>query len=92
MKIETMNTLIFTIASDNALHTTAVDFIRLAAKQARTECTYAACPMEEGAVDQRSTEFRITDSDAPNLRWLSGEIRAAMNLIGVLMSDEEKQS
>lgn len=92
MKIETMTTLVFTITSDNPPHSTAVDFIKAAAKQAKAEFTHGSCPMENGAVDTRATEFKITNEDASYLRWLSGEIRGAMNMIGVLMSDEEGQS
>lgn len=89
MRIETKTTLIFTITSDNPPHTTAVDFIKSAAKQWKAECHAAACPMKDGETESRSTEFRLTDGDANNLTYLASEIRGAMNLIGVAMSEAE---
>jgi hypothetical protein len=89
MKIETKATLVFTITSENPPHTTAVEFIRAAAKQYKAECTHAACKMENGEVDHRKTEFTITDGDSDDLYVFADHIRRAMNLIGVLMSEGE---
>jgi len=89
MRIETKTTLIFTITSDNPPHTTAVDFIKSAAKQWNTECEHSALPMREGETHNRSTEFRLTDGDADNLSSFAHQIRGAMNLIGVAMSEAE---
>ncbi len=88
MKIEIKATLVFTITSENPPHTTAVDFIKAAAKQYKAECTHAACPMENGAVDHRATQFTVTDGDEDDLRVFAVHIRRAMNLIGVLLSGE----
>jgi len=90
MKIETKTTLIFTITSENPPHTTAVEFIKAAAKRYQSEVEVASCPMPEGAFDIRQTEFRITDGDAAHLERLADGVRDAMRMIGVEMSEQEK--
>jgi hypothetical protein len=90
MKIETKATLTFTITSENPPHTTAVEFIKAAAKHNRSECTHAACPMEHGAVENRATQFVVTDGDEDDLLTFAGNIRICMNMIGVLMSDGDE--
>lgn len=85
MRIETKTTLIFTITSDNPPHETAVEFIKAAAKIAGAECHKEPSAMSES----RTTEFRVTDGDANALRVFASDIRSAMDMIGVQMSEAE---
>jgi hypothetical protein len=85
MRIETRTTLIFTITSDNPPHETAVDFIKAAAKIAGAECHKEPSAMSES----RTTEFRVTDGNADALRSFASDVRRAMDMIGVLMSEAE---
>lgn len=89
MKIETKTTLIFTIHSDNPPHDVAIAFIKAAGKAYQSDVHTYSVPMAEGAIDQRTTEIRITDGDEDHLSVMADRIRQAMTMIGVLMSEAE---
>lgn len=82
MKIQTVHTLCFRISCENPPHNTAVDLIKLACARTQTDCAVLSLPMQEGGVDYRSSEIRIT-GDLEYLERLSGHIGDALSLIGV---------
>jgi len=87
VKISTVTILTFTIPSANPPHNTAIELIEHAADLHDSEVRRKSLPMQDP--DERRTEFEITDGDAAHLSRLAADIREAMRLIGVVMSEPE---